>query len=147
MVSRGTWVFYEGEFLPRSEVTRRKMAKREHARSSLPCPHVRRDEMEPFISHIDGKTVFDSKSAWERECKEKGFTIIGEQRDVSAPELRAKPTDTEIKDAQADVALAFQMHEQGYVAPPLETSSDFAVAPARDGNEYIRTDSIADVVD
>lgn len=143
-MARGTWVFYDGELLTKSEVDHRKSMKRAGSRSDLPCPYIRTDHVEPFLSHIDGKTVFDSKSAWEKHVRAHGYTIAGNDlKEAPAQEVRAEATAEEIKEVAKDAALAFEMHEQGYQAPPLERTSDFAL-PTTPGDEFVRADVVGD---
>ena len=87
MASRGTWVFRNGKLIPKSEASRLDYGRVAHAMSHLAAPAIRSDKIEkPFVSHIDGRTVFDSKSAWERHVRENGCIIVGDS--ASAVPLR-----------------------------------------------------------
>lgn len=71
-------------------------------RSSLPCPQVIGDTMEPVQSMLDGR-MYDSKSVLRRTYRAAGVTEVG--NDVKAqPAPKPKPDKHAIK---ASVAKAF----------------------------------------
>jgi len=132
MSIRGSWVFRNGKLIPKHEAARLDYGKVAHAISGLSAPAIRSDKIEkPFVSHIDGKTVFDSKSKWERHVRENGCIIVGD----NVEGLKVGPTDEDIrahrKQVQADVVEAIQKIEQGYQAPPLEQADEVDVSAAR----------------
>lgn len=141
MASRGTWVFRNGKLIPKSEASRLDYGRVAHAMSHLAAPAIRSDKIEkPFVSHIDGRTVFDSKSAWERHVRENGCIIVGD----NVEGLKTGPTEADHrahrKQVQADVVEAIQKIEQGYQAPPEERADEIDVSAARQAarDGYVR---------
>lgn len=42
-------------------------------------PYIKRDSMDPIVSHADGK-VYDSKSVYEAELRAQGYMVVGNDR-------------------------------------------------------------------
>jgi hypothetical protein len=59
-------------------------------RSTLPMPHVMRDEMAPVQSMASGR-MYDSKSAIRAEYKRLGLTEVGNDSSVLSPKPFVKP--------------------------------------------------------
>lgn len=122
MATRGSWVFREGRMVPKHEALAKDYAVISSKRSSLAAPAVISDNMTPFKSHVDGKTWFDSKRAWEKHVKANGCSIVGNDMPSAAPRF---DDVKHRRDVEADVAQAVQMVEQGYKPPPVEHAEEF----------------------
>lgn len=89
-------------------------------------PYIITDTMPALMNHADGR-LYDSKSAFRAATKAAGLVEIG--NDVpTAPAPRER-----IGGLEQDVARAYEMVEQGYQTPPLDTisSGDFADVDTR----------------
>lgn len=146
MSTRGSWVFREGRMVPKHEAAKRDYAIIASKRSNLPSPAVISDNMPAFKSHVDGKTWFDSKSAWQKHVKAAGYEIVGSDMPKPSRRFDERKYAEEVK---RDIAEAFQMHEQGYVAPPVERAEEFktaevaAVARENSGLAYLHEDPVS----
>lgn len=78
-------------------------------------PYIMRDSMDACIHPATGE-MMDSKSAFRRVTREHGLIEVGND----APAMTAPAHDT--RDVAQDVAQAYQMLEQGYTPPPVETA-------------------------
>lgn len=129
---RGTWVFRNGKLVPKHEAAALDFGRKAHAVSNLAAPAIRSDKIEkPFISHIDGKTVFDSKSAWERHVRENNCVIVGN----NVEGLKMGPSESDFrelrKQVQKDVVDAFDKVEQGYQDAPMERADEIDISAAK----------------
>jgi hypothetical protein len=124
--------------VPKHEAVVAEYVRSVHARSDMPAPYLRFDGMKAFKSPING-LWFDSKSAWERHVKANGCEIIGNDlpRKAEPCAVAAK------KDLQADIAKAFQMHEQGYQAAPVRDASEVGIdARAAATSDFVRGEAV-----
>lgn len=137
-VERGSWVFRNGRLIPKSEAQRGAREQAMLARSALPAPAVHMDGMNEFVSHVDGKTVIDSKKKWERHVKEAGYEIVG--NDQPSKGTKAHETKAYRDEVKKDIALAMEKLEQGWTPPPEESAADsgITISPGSDG--YVRAD-------
>lgn len=143
--ARGTWVFRNGKLIPKSEANKEKYAHLQSVRSELSAPAIRRDGIDEFVSHIDGKTVFDSKSAWERHVRANGMEIIGNEPPSAGVGKRYVETLDHSKSVQKDVIEAYHMVENGYVPPPLPDIRDVGVSSDDlAASNYVRSEASVD---
>lgn len=138
---RGTFVFRNGRMVPKHEAMRGEWEHRMSVRGDVAAPAIRRDSMDEFVSLIDGKTVFDSKSAWERHVKANGCEIVG--NDTPPASKRFIETEAHTKSVQKDIVEAFHMVENGYVPQPMPDVREIGldIGPVRD--EYVRTEAVS----
>lgn len=68
----------------------RRIEEHETKRSTLPCPHVVSDTMDPVQSMLDGK-IYDSKAVLRRTYKEAGMIEVGNDPARLKPRQRPKP--------------------------------------------------------
>lgn len=80
------------------------------------APAIIRDGMDALVHPATGE-VFDSKSAFRAATRAAGLVELGTDAPLAPPPI-APPADV-----AADVAQAWQMVEQGYTPPPVETAS------------------------
>lgn len=78
-------------------------------------PYIMRDSMAPAVHPATGE-VMDSKSAFRAVTRQHGLVEVGND----APTTYAPPVEP--RDVAADVAHAWNMVEQGYTPPPIETA-------------------------
>lgn len=138
-MARSTWVWRNGKVVPKAEAAREEYASISHLRSTLPAPYVRSDYIKEFVSHVDGKTPITSKSQWEKHVKHNGCQIIGNDK----PDVAARGV-VDVGAVKQDMAQAFEMHEQGYEAPPLERTDEFGSAQDLVNTDYVRADVAVD---
>jgi len=116
-MSRESWVYRNGQLVPKAVAAQAAYQSIAHLQSALPSPNIRSDYIkQPFRSPING-LIYESKSAWEGHVKASGYAIVGNDRMTPPP----PPQDN----IEQDVAHAFDMVEQGYRPPPLELTNDF----------------------
>jgi hypothetical protein len=82
------------------------MVRRKHV-----GPFIISDTQEPLQHPVTGE-IFDSKSAFRAVTRAHGLEEVGNE----SPFAATPPEPVGIAD---DLAAAFQMHEQGYEAPPI----------------------------
>lgn len=104
-----TWVYRNGRMVERSSD---EDFSGSSARSSLPCPNVIRDGMDPLQHQANGR-MYDSKRAMARADKEEGCICIGNE--VQKPTAPGKPELT-----RDDVGRALQKVRAGY-KPAIHT--------------------------
>lgn len=83
-------------------------------------PYIIRDGMEAAIHPATGQ-VLDSKSRFREITKAHGLVEVGTDNWRNSH----NPADALAKSRKQDIAEAFQMVEQGYQAPPVESVSDW----------------------
>ena len=139
MSVRGTWVFRNGEMIPKHLANQQEYKHRRRVRSGLAAPAIRRDSMSEFVSTVDGKTVIDSKSKWEKHVKAAGCEIVGNEN-VSAADrfVGSKAHSSSVKQ---DIVDAFEKHEQGYVEQPLPDMRDAGLSKDDISVDFVRADS------
>jgi hypothetical protein len=98
------YIWHNDQWVPRSAFARRPNVG----------PYIITDTMQPALHPVTGQT-FDSKSAFRAVTKEHGLVELGND----APLSLAAPEQPSVKQ---DVIEAYQMVEQGYTPPPLETA-------------------------
>lgn len=82
-----------------------KYAGREHSRSTLPCPNIATDTMEPVQSMLDGK-MYDSKANLRATYKAAGVTEVGNDSSVTNPKPYTPPAPDK-KAVRASIEHAF----------------------------------------
>lgn len=107
MIETGTWVYRDGELVPKHLASRLPRGPR----SRLSAPMISSDTHEPFQSMADGK-MYDSKSAYRASLKLHGMREIGNDiashvKEVIA-EKRPKPA------ARGDIIKALRKVRAGY---------------------------------
>jgi hypothetical protein len=122
----------------RNNMRRRDQSKRSH----LPSPGIISDVIStPFLSTLDGKTHFDSKSAWHKHLRASGCSVVEQG---SAPARKMSGTE----DIKQDIVTAMQKVEQGHVEKPLRTANgefgDIFERTAKNGVEFVRGDGTND---
>jgi hypothetical protein len=80
-------------------------------------PSIISDNMDALLHPATGVTT-DSKAAFRRMTRERGYEEIGNE--VDAHVAGAQPRTQAITDA--DIAQAYEMVEQGYVPPPNDVA-------------------------
>lgn len=78
-------------------------------------PYIVRDGMDACIHPATGE-MMDSKSAFRRITREHGLIEIGNEAPAKTASIH------EPRGIAEDVAQAYQMLEQGYTPPPVETA-------------------------
>jgi hypothetical protein len=91
------WIVTETGLVPAEEYCRPTPN-----RSSLPAPHLMRDEMPPTQSMLDGK-LYDSKSRLRRTYKAAGVVEVGNDATMTPP----APKRPRREDIKAAVGRAF----------------------------------------
>lgn len=140
MSVRGTWVFRNGEMIPKHLANQQEYKHRRRVRSDLSAPSIRRDGMTEFVSTVDGKTVIDSKSKWEKHVKAAGCDIVGNDAPPAADRfVGSKAHASSIK---KDIVEAFEKSEQGHVVEPLRDMREVGINKTDlSGDSFIRSDS------
>ena len=135
MSTRGSWVYRDGEMVPKHLAAPRPRGPRAH---DMPLPYLSRYQIVPVQSMLDGR-VYESKSELRATYKAAGVREIGTDVDAAIKEHEArrpgKPPVT-----IDDVAEAYQKVRQGYKPPPLETLDQLDASDAAIG---MQTDEAA----
>jgi len=74
MRTRYIWDTEQNKFVPEAE----------YRRPDRSTPYIIQDSCDPFVSHADGR-VYDSKSAYRRELKARGFVELGSDKVSERP--------------------------------------------------------------
>jgi hypothetical protein len=104
------YVFDAGKLKPWAEVA---AARRERARSALPCPAIIRDGLDDVQNPVDGK-IYDSKSAYYQAVKNAGCEIVGNEA-----EKMVSPSAARSNVGRDEISAALGKVKQGY-KPELE---------------------------
>lgn len=83
-------------------------------------PYIIRDGMDAAVHPATGQ-VFDSKSRFREVTKAHGLVEVG----TDTMQTNHNPARELAASRKQDIAEAFQMVEQGYQAPPVESVSDW----------------------
>ena len=83
-------------------------------------PAIIRDSMDALVHPATGETL-DSKSRFREVTKAHGLVEVG----TDTMQTNHNPTRELAASRKRDIAEAWQMAEQGYQAPPVESVSDW----------------------
>lgn len=108
-VTRGTFVYRNGELVPKHEA---EPVFARGPRGLVPCPSYISDKLWDIQGQHDGK-YYDSKSSLRRSYRENGYVELGNDAPVD--------TGSRAPDASGDIVQAYKMVRDGYKPPPLET--------------------------
>lgn len=112
------YIRYNGEWVPETAFVRRAPV----------FPSIIRDHMDVLVHPATGQKM-DSKSAFRRVTKERGYVELGNDAPTTPKPYEPDPTLIN------DVAQAYQMVEQGYHPPPPEKVANLDGITIRQYNE------------
>lgn len=116
-VERGSWVFRNGELIPKKQAATETAAIAAQIRSAHPAPMVMSD-IEEYRSMIDGSMI-TSRKQHRDHLRAHGCIEVGNEKvGTDAPSHLAK---NEIK---TEIKTAIEQIEQGYVDPELPPTHD-----------------------
>ena len=98
------------------------------ARRAPVFPAIISDHMDALVHPATGQQM-DSKSQFRRVTKERGYVELGNDAPTTQKPYEADPTIIK------DVAQAYQMVEQGYRPPPVESVPELDGIDIRQYNE------------
>lgn len=124
MVERGSWVYRNGELVPKQEAVSYDVKKNLRIRSSLPAPNIMGD-IKPYRNVIDGKEI-SSRSTHREFLRRNNVIEVGNEK--MAPKNLA-PSRGEIR---REIKETIEQLEQGYDFPELR---DLAEAGSSAGDE------------
>lgn len=109
---RGTWVYRDGELVPK-HLASPLIPRR--ARSRLPAPYLNLDTIDAFQSMADGR-MYDSKAAYRAELKRQGLREVGNDVEGHLKDAAARaPKKPKVR---GDLIKAYRKVKEGYRPPP-----------------------------
>jgi hypothetical protein len=110
IVQRGSWVWRDGECVPKNVARHRDAMVASETRSRLPCPYVMSD-LTDYTSatgeHISGR------AAHREFLNKNGFVEIGNEK------MEPKASGPQKGEIAADIKETIEQLEQGYVDPEM----------------------------
>lgn len=145
-VERGSWVFRDGQLIPKSYAMLDDVVQKNRKRGDHPAPMIMSD-IEEYRNMVDGKTI-SSRSEHREFLKRHNLIELGNERPVGAPPKGPAKDEIaqEIKDTIEQLRAGYVNPDEGVFASDAEEPQMESISLSGDvkNGDIIRSDVLPD---